>query len=244
MDVRLIIKDGATKGQTIQLRTKETRIGRHKGCEVRIPSALLSRQHCLLRFDGDLLTIEDLLSANGTFLNGQRVSDIQVVRPGDKITIGPVTFVARYQLTPAAVERLNTGEDLVVEPEVIEEGSTPEIPVEIIDDDFIPVAPEDILPPIPLAPEENLENESEDLPTIEKKPLPKAKKTHPKQQSPGKSPPSKDRGNKPSPRKLQEEPTVEQSEDMPDASLIFGKGKKWDMPEKKDLRDLLGGLDG
>jgi predicted component of type VI protein secretion system len=69
----------------------------------------VSRRHCLLRFQDDCLVAEDLKSANGTFLNGLRLTRPEVVRPGDRLEIGPLVFVVEYQLTPAAIERLLHG---------------------------------------------------------------------------------------------------------------------------------------
>jgi predicted component of type VI protein secretion system len=112
MDVKLVIAAGAAKKQTIRLRTEETLIGRQKGCDLRIPSATVSRRHCLLRFQEEYLTVEDLDSSNGTFLNGERVTRKEVVRPGDRLEIGPLVFLVQYQLTPAAIDRLLRGDPL------------------------------------------------------------------------------------------------------------------------------------
>jgi pSer/pThr/pTyr-binding forkhead associated (FHA) protein len=37
--------------------------------------------------------LEDAGSTNGTFLNGWRITDSILVRPGDELTIGETTFV-------------------------------------------------------------------------------------------------------------------------------------------------------
>jgi hypothetical protein len=49
----------------------------------------LSRRHARIARDaGGALTIEDLGSSNGTFVNGARVEGIQVLRPGDVVRVG------------------------------------------------------------------------------------------------------------------------------------------------------------
>ena len=53
--------------------------------------------------------IEDLDSANGTFVNGERIMERQVLCPGDRLRVGPVTFVVEYQMTQAAIDRLQDG---------------------------------------------------------------------------------------------------------------------------------------
>ena len=53
----------------------------------------LSRNHArIVRRAGDQLTIEDLGSTNGTFVNGKRVTDAQALRPGDTIKLGTTTL--------------------------------------------------------------------------------------------------------------------------------------------------------
>ena len=51
-----------------------------------------SRQHACIKFEGDILTLEDLNSANGTYLNRGRVypGQPQPLKPGDVIQIGNV----------------------------------------------------------------------------------------------------------------------------------------------------------
>src|SRR4051794_24762789 len=98
MDVRLIIKSGSSKTSVVRLLGRETLVGRHKDCHVRIPSSAVSRHHCRLIYKNGVLTAEDLDSVNGTLVNGQLIRARHVVRPGDELTIGPIVFVARYQL--------------------------------------------------------------------------------------------------------------------------------------------------
>jgi pSer/pThr/pTyr-binding forkhead associated (FHA) protein len=107
MDIRLAVEKGSTRLRTLHLNAPQTVIGRRHGCGLRIPSAQVSRQHCLLRIeDGGYLTVEDLNSSNGTYLNGRRISARETVCPGDYLDIGPLRFVAEYELTPAALSRL------------------------------------------------------------------------------------------------------------------------------------------
>src|SRR5262245_42368052 len=52
-----------------------TVIGRREDCDLRIPLGDVSRKHCRLVRDGDMLKVEDLGSSNGTYLNGRRVQE-------------------------------------------------------------------------------------------------------------------------------------------------------------------------
>lgn len=107
MDVRLVIEHGPTRTRELHLRQPEAVVGRQRGCSMRIPSAEVSRKHCKLRFQDGYLTVEDLASANGTFLNGIRIRGEEVVRPGDHLQIGPITFVVEYEMTQAVIDRLS-----------------------------------------------------------------------------------------------------------------------------------------
>jgi predicted component of type VI protein secretion system len=106
MDVRLVVEEGNRRKHVVHVRTATAEVGRARGCTVRIPSSDVSRRHCVLRLKDGFVTVEDLSSVNGTFLNGELVEGVAVVRPGDRLEVGPVTFVVEYDLTPAALERL------------------------------------------------------------------------------------------------------------------------------------------
>ena len=107
--------------KVVSIRAEQAVIGRSHGNTVRIPSAEVSRQHCRLSKQEGLLMIRDLGSVNGTMLNGQRIEDEEIVRPGDRIEIGPVTFVVEYELTPEALRHLR---GLDGDVEVLEEPTT------------------------------------------------------------------------------------------------------------------------
>ena len=92
MSVQLTLIAGPTRIGSVRVRKRETLVGRQKGCDIRIPSDDVSRRHCLLMIEKGTLTIEDLNSANGTFVNGDRVKGRLKLKPGDEIKLGPLTF--------------------------------------------------------------------------------------------------------------------------------------------------------
>jgi pSer/pThr/pTyr-binding forkhead associated (FHA) protein len=85
-------------------------VGRGSDCEVQVPRGDLtaSRHHCLLDIDPPSLTLYDLASRNGTYVNGERLSPAassqvpptpvpgssrgQPLKVGDEIRVGDTTL--------------------------------------------------------------------------------------------------------------------------------------------------------
>jgi pSer/pThr/pTyr-binding forkhead associated (FHA) protein len=103
---RLVVEKNGKRIRVVEIRTPTARIGRAHGNAIRIPSAMVSRKHCQLQVKDGLILVQDLDSVNGTFLNDSLLTSAAVVRPGDHLTVGPVTFVVEYELTPKALKRL------------------------------------------------------------------------------------------------------------------------------------------
>jgi pSer/pThr/pTyr-binding forkhead associated (FHA) protein len=99
MDVNLLLlkKDGAFKA--IPMPSDVTIIGRRRDCDLRVEVDAVSRRHCRLFKDNNILKVRDLDSRNGTVINGQAVEETDV-KPGDKLTIGSVTFVIQVDGKP------------------------------------------------------------------------------------------------------------------------------------------------
>jgi len=94
-----------------------------------------------------LVTVEDLGSVNGTFLNGHKIEDTEVVRPGDTLEVGPVRFVVEYILTPEALQKLQEMEGGVEMLEGLADGEAmelDELPVlhEMEEEESLPVLEE------------------------------------------------------------------------------------------------------
>ncbi|PDW04315.1 FHA domain-containing protein [Candidatus Viridilinea mediisalina] len=81
------------RGQTFHGSGNQLVLGRQQGTQVQINHSQVSRQHARLVLTGGQWTIEDLNSANGTFVNGQRLSGRVPIRSGDRIGLGSYEFV-------------------------------------------------------------------------------------------------------------------------------------------------------
>jgi pSer/pThr/pTyr-binding forkhead associated (FHA) protein len=102
MDVNLVLlkKNGSHK--FFSLPNSVTVIGRRHSCDLCIPLMSVSRKHCQLNCDNEVLKIRDLNSRNGTYLNGKRI-DEAVIQAGDSIKIGPLTFVLQIDGQPETI---------------------------------------------------------------------------------------------------------------------------------------------
>lgn len=70
----------------------ETVVGRDPACDVTIDSSLLSRRHAKLMIEEDHLRVIDLDSANGTYVNGVKITETNA-HPGDEIRFDQQKFV-------------------------------------------------------------------------------------------------------------------------------------------------------
>ena len=68
-------------------------VGREATCQIYLDNRSISRQHCAFVFKDNDFLIQDLSSANGTYVNGQRITE-QRLKHGDEIIIG--NYELRY----------------------------------------------------------------------------------------------------------------------------------------------------
>lgn len=65
----------------------EVTVGRDRSCEIVVAHPAVSRRHATITPSGPLLAVEDLKSANGTFVNNVRIERADL-KPGDVIRFG------------------------------------------------------------------------------------------------------------------------------------------------------------
>jgi DNA-binding winged helix-turn-helix (wHTH) protein len=72
-------------------------LGRDEGAAVRAEGGGVSRQHARLAIEGDVATLEDLGSKNGTFVGDERLASPRVLREGDEIRLGQAVRLVYYK---------------------------------------------------------------------------------------------------------------------------------------------------
>ena len=84
---RLIVRSSGQVVQEVELQT-DLSIGRAEDNDLQLPDPKASRHHARLQREGAVFVVIDLDSANGTRVNGIRISDPHPLEHGDRITIG------------------------------------------------------------------------------------------------------------------------------------------------------------
>jgi len=135
MDVNLVMFKSDGQRKDFPLVNTVSVIGRGEECELQIPLLNVSRRHCELRLDGDIIRVKDLASSNGTYLNNQRISEGELAA-GDRLAIGPIVFTVQVDGQPEEVSPIKSRGQMVAE------GAVVDGPTVITEDVEIEVEPE------------------------------------------------------------------------------------------------------
>jgi hypothetical protein len=110
----LWVISGSRAGQSVGV-TSELVIGR-KNADLMIDDAEVSRRHAAVRLKDGQLEVEDLGSANGTFVNGSKIEGPVKVGGGAKIRVGQTEFEVRG-LLPSRGEEHDSAASPIVDPQ-------------------------------------------------------------------------------------------------------------------------------
>jgi pSer/pThr/pTyr-binding forkhead associated (FHA) protein len=86
-----LLQGRSTSGEepnSVTFRGQPIVFGRDSNCDMIVDLSMISGRHARLWQDGNRLTIEDLGSTNGTFVNGRRINEATGVKPGDVLGLG------------------------------------------------------------------------------------------------------------------------------------------------------------
>lgn len=72
---------------------KEINLGRHRDNDITVKDPFVSKKHFTIVEDEEEYFLEDLNSANGTYLNGDKIFDIAKLENGDIIRVGQIEFL-------------------------------------------------------------------------------------------------------------------------------------------------------
>lgn len=100
----LTVLSGASPGAVYRMDGDELVLGRGTTAHARLPLESLSREHARLFRKGESVYVEDLGSANGTFLNGASVLEPRRIVDGDRLELGR-SAILRFSLQDALEEQ-------------------------------------------------------------------------------------------------------------------------------------------
>jgi hypothetical protein len=78
-------------GPPIEVPMDDALVGRDPGCDVVVPDGSVSRRHARIQRRGEGWAVVDQGSANGTFIDSQRVAEV-TLRHGQELRFGAVSF--------------------------------------------------------------------------------------------------------------------------------------------------------
>ncbi len=87
-------------------------IGRDPDVQIYIDHASVSRRHASIVIDAHRVTMEDLNSRNGTFVNGQRISGPTQISDGAIIGLGPIVLRFVVLTAPASTQPVDAKSSL------------------------------------------------------------------------------------------------------------------------------------
>ncbi len=96
----LTVTSGLQKGQEFALQ-RRTRLGRGADNEIVLDAHKISRHHAIIDVFDWGCTITDLNSANGTFVNGARITGGHQLNEGDELVLGDINLVYHQPLMMA-----------------------------------------------------------------------------------------------------------------------------------------------
>ena len=89
------------RAEQILLEGKMVSIGSASGCDIVLDDSAVSSRHAMLRHMDGVWLVQDLGSANGTWINGCRIARPTKVNAGDRIAFGRIRCVLHNDADPS-----------------------------------------------------------------------------------------------------------------------------------------------
>ena len=98
---KLVVLSAGMAGRSYELNVEKTTIGRVEDNTFQIAEASVSSHHCEVVLRAGDVIIKDLNSTNGTFINGEKISD-GVLKPGQVLRLGQIEIRLEDGSQPSA----------------------------------------------------------------------------------------------------------------------------------------------
>lgn len=96
---RLVLLTEGFTGRSFELKSERSTVGRLEDNTFQIPAPSVSGHHCELIVSDDTLTIKDLDSTNGSYVNGEQISEA-TIKLGEIVRFGAIE--ARFEESKSA----------------------------------------------------------------------------------------------------------------------------------------------
>ena len=114
MEVKLVMFKAKGQRKDFPIINESTIIGRGTECDLRVPVLSVSRKHCELTATDEGVSVRDLGSSNGTYVNNERVGK-QTLKAGDRLVVGPIAFTVQIDGEPAEIQPVKTRGQMIAE---------------------------------------------------------------------------------------------------------------------------------
>lgn len=110
---KLVVLSAGMTGRTQELKVDKTTVGRLEDNTFQIAEASVSSHHCEVLLRGSDVVVRDLNSTNGTFINGEKVTE-KAIKPGQILRLGQVELRLETD-APAAPMKKHLDQTLVMQ---------------------------------------------------------------------------------------------------------------------------------
>jgi len=97
---KLVVLSAGMTGRTQELKAEKTTVGRVEDNTFQITEPSVSSHHCEVLLRGSDVVIRDLNSTNGTYINGEKVTE-RVMKPGQILRLGQVEIRLETDAPPS-----------------------------------------------------------------------------------------------------------------------------------------------
>jgi pSer/pThr/pTyr-binding forkhead associated (FHA) protein len=115
---RLVVLSEGLTGRSHELKAEKTTIGRIEDNTFQIPDPSVSSHHCEVLLRGSDVVIKDLNSTNGTFINGNQISEA-TLKPSQILRLGQVEVRLESDAPGSAASQKKTLDHTQVVPQGI-----------------------------------------------------------------------------------------------------------------------------
>lgn len=91
----LVVVEGPAAGAKVTIEKRPITIGRASICDLTLEDDFISSRHLRVSMQSNGYVVEDLGSTNGTWVEGERLSEPVLIKPGVRIKMGRNTLTIR-----------------------------------------------------------------------------------------------------------------------------------------------------